>query len=65
MSEIKFVCTHCPRPTGDYEDYKHLLGQMTEQEYLCPKCNVCRSCGYDPAIDVDEIGDLYLGGGSN
>lgn len=48
MSEIvsTFICDYCPRPDGqEYEDYKGWLGRMTEQEYLCPKCGVCRSCG--------------------
>jgi len=65
MSEVMYVCTECPRPTGDYEDYKHLLGHMREKEYVCPKCGVCRSCGHDPAYDVEEIGELYLTGGSD
>jgi len=62
MSEVMFVCTHCPRPIGkDYEDYKHEIGQMKQMEYRCPKCGVCRSCGHDPTVDEE----LYLTGGSD
>ncbi len=65
MSEVKYICTECPRPLGDYEDYKHMLGQMDESQYICPKCGVCRSCGHNPYGDVELGEELFLTGGSD